>query len=241
VLGEVVRVLDVDRTWVRTRGPDGYEGWCPGGPLLAGRVDADRWRETATLVSLGTAASGLGRIPWGARVRPLEGGRVELPDGRRVEPAEPGRLVDSAELGGRCPRDGEAVVRSALEWLDVPYVWGGRTELGTDCSGLVQSVLGVHGVALPRDSHAQRAALPDAGGPLSVLDGGRGRDVPEPGDLLFFAPEGRGITHVALSIGGWKIVHAAASNGRVATDDLTGDRSVARLLAGSIVACTRPF
>jgi len=240
LLGEIVRVLEIEDGWVRARGPDGYQGWTPATPLDAATVDPARWRDTATLRSLGTAAGGLRRIPWGARVRPLGDGRVGLPDGAAVEPADPDRLLDLAGLSARCPRTGAAVARSALDWLGVPYVWGGRTELGVDCSGLVQAVYAVHGVPLPRDSHAQRDA--DPGREVPATDPhDPGTPPPEPGDLLFFAPEGRGITHVALSLGGWRVLHAASSNGRVAVDDLTAERPLARRLGGSIVACTRPL
>ena len=240
VLGEVVRILEVEGTWARARGPDGYEGWTAAGPLGASAVDAAGWRAAATLRSLGTAAAGLGRIPWGARVRPLDGGRIGLPDGGHAVPAEPERLLEVAELSARRPREGAAVARSALEWLDVPYVWGGRTELGVDCSGLVQAVLAAHGAPLPRDSSAQREARSGAELPLPTVEGSRPSAL-EPGDLLFFAPEGRGVTHVALSLGGWRIVHAASTNGRVAVDDLAADRPLSGRLAGSIVACARPF
>lgn len=238
LLGEVVRVLEVGDGWVRGRGPDGYEGWLPSGPLRSSAVDPDAWRNTASLRSLGTAAAGLGRIPWGARVRPLDGGRVGLPDGGSVEPREPDRVLDPAALSARCPPGGGAVARSALDWLGVPYVWGGRTELGVDCSGLVQALFAMHGVALPRDSHAQRDARPDAEVPAPDPEGG-GAPALEPGDLLFFAPEGRGVTHVAVSLGGWKILHAASTNGRVAVDDLAADRALSRRLARSIVGCAR--
>lgn len=237
LLGEVVRVLEIEGAWVRARGPDGYEGWIPAGPLEASVVGAADWRETATLRSLGTPVAGLGRIPWGARVRALADGRIGLPDGQSAEPAEPDRILDPAGMAARCPRSGGAVAGTALDWLGVPYVWGGRTELGVDCSGLVQAVFAAHGVALPRDSHAQRDADPETELPVPPVDpAGAGL---EPGDLLFFAPEGRGVTHVALSLGGWRIVHAASTNGRVAVDDLVSERGLSRLLAGSMVACTR--
>lgn len=235
VSGEVVRALELRDGWVRARGPDGYEGWCPAAPLEGVGPDADEWAETATLVSLGTALPGLGRLPWGARARPGGDGGVEIPDGRVLRPADPDRIVPAAELPARRPADGPSLVRSALEWLDVPYVWGGRTELGVDCSGFVQSVFAVHGVALPRDSRDQRAA---GGTGLARPVSGREPGL-VPGDLLFFAPERRGITHVALSLGGWRIVHAASGNGRVSVDDLSADGPLSRLLAGSIEAATR--
>ncbi len=130
---------------------------------------------------------------------------------------------------------------SARAWEGVPYVWGGRTECGVDCSGFVQSVYGLHGVRLPRDSRDQRECGAGREPGAGRAPRGRDRDALLPGDLVFFAPEGHGITHVAVSLGGARILHAAASNGWVAEEDLEGDRPLARRLAASIVACTRPL
>jgi len=123
----------------------------------------------------------------------------------------------------------------AKEWVGVPYGWGGRTELGVDCSGFVQALFGSLGVALPRDSRKQREVGPDLRVPVP------GGIDPEAGDLLFFAPGGEAITHVALALGGWRILHASSSNGQVQEDDLLAGGALGRLLVDSIVARTRPL
>jgi hypothetical protein len=109
---------------------------------------------------------------------------VELPDGRRgwVEKAA------LSALGVRPPSIAERV----KSLLGTPYLWGGRTPSGFDCSSYVQQILGEHGIALPRDAWEQRVAC------------GAVEDIEqlEEGDLVFFGvPRGR-VSHVALALGG---------------------------------------
>ncbi len=239
--GEIIAVLEHTAGWVRGRGPDGYEGWVTASAALGCESnEVDAWRREATLWSLGTDLLGdsprpTNRLPWGARARSVAAARVALPDGTIAVPRDPDRLVPEEDRAERFPATGEAVVDTAMQWIGVPYMWGGRTRAGVDCSGLVQAVYGLHGLLLPRDSGPQRGVGPD------LETGPDGMGALEPGDLLFFAPEGVGISHVAISTGGEGVVHAAASNGRVHTDDLASDGDLARLLRRSIVASTRPL
>jgi len=86
-----------------------------------------------------------------------------------------------------------SVVWTALQYLGVPYVWGGTTPRGFDCSGLAQYVYAKHGVALPRVSYQQAYAGEPVNGELM------------PADLVFF---GNPIHHVGIYIGGGYFVHA---------------------------------
>lgn len=87
---------------------------------------------------------------------------------------------------------GQAVSRTALSYLGVPYVWGGTSPAGFDCSGLVQYVFGRNGVAIPRTSYAQYAASTKIA--KSQL---------APGDLVFFSASGPGASHVGIYIGSY--------------------------------------
>lgn len=93
-------------------------------------------------------------------------------------------------------RDTGFVIETARRFLGTPYLWGGTTCLGIDCSGFAQLCFRMAGYILPRDSYQQFAAFPT--GPAGE---------PDPGDLLFFAKEGR-IVHVALSLGQGALLHA---------------------------------
>jgi hypothetical protein len=227
------------RHW-RIRGEDGHVGWVHTGYLIRGELEwALAWERAEggePLVSLGaelideTAERVFARLPWGARVIKQGAGRILLPDGRTGVLGD-GELVPADRLWDRFPPRGESVTRTARRWLGVPYLWGGVTPNGVDCSGLVQSVYWIHGVSLPRDSDMQW----QVGEAIEARADWSGL---HPGDLLFFEEKGV-VNHVALSLGGSHLIHASASNGGVDTNDLAGERSLERRLRTVYVGARR--
>ena len=101
----------------------------------------------------------------------------------------------------------ESVIDCALKFFNAPYLWGGRTPYGIDCSGLTQIVYKLNGIKLKRDAGQQ------------VLDGDTLSFVEEalPGDLAFFGDEEGLITHVGIIWKHHKIIHAS---GRVRIDNV---------------------
>jgi cell wall-associated NlpC family hydrolase len=102
-----------------------------------------------------------------------------------------------------------AAVGIAEQYLGVPYVWGGASPSGFDCSGLVMYVYAQLGVSLPHYTVSQYN-YPDAVHPS--------RSELEPGDLVFFA----GLGHVGIYIGGNQFIHAPHTGAVVSIDSLTG-------------------
>lgn len=230
--GETLDVLERRDEWLRVTAPDGYVGWLAAGYVATGPTDwAEDWRERATARSLSAdivTAAGRRRLPTGGRVA-LKRGIVELADGQRGAVAA-GSVRREQEL--RVEARHLALPELAQKWFGgAPYLWGGRTEWGIDCSGLVQAVYGARGVQLPRDSDQQFTQ----GREVSMQSDGADY---EAGDLLFFAERGR-VTHVALWAGAGRIVHSALSRGGVGGDHLFGDEPRMVRLRESLVGVRR--
>ena len=235
--GEKLDLLDRGGGWVLARDEDGYRAWTTAAAVLETEA-AGEWAASAGW-SLGTAIEGpdgrCGYLPWGGRVRAAPGARLELPDGTLVAPARPEAVLARDELERRFPPDPPALVGTARRWTGVPYAWGGRTDTGCDCSGFVQTVFATHGTRLPRDSADQSEI-----GPVLVDPEVCGFEF-QPADLLFFAPEEKGVTHVAISTGGHGIIHCCASRGDVSADSLCAEGEFEQLLRKSLVRVTRPL
>ena len=103
--------------------------------------------------------------------------------------------------------DKENLKKTALEFLNVPYLWGGRSFFGIDCSGFTQIVYKVNGIQRPREAYQQA----EAGEVLNFVEEA------EIGDLAFFENEEGRIIHVGIMLENQKIIHA---HGKVRIDDL---------------------
>ena len=240
VLGSRVDLLAEKGEWWRVRGEDGYIGWVHRGYLMAGSAE---WAHAWERGHIGEPAVSLGaelvdeedtvfaRLPWAARIVRLSHEVYQLPDGRRGRLVN-GEAVPADRLFDRFPPRGDSVARTARRWLGSPYLWGGVSMGGVDCSGFTQAVCWVHGIAMPRDSdmQARMGVEIDPGADFSAL---------RPGDLLFYAESGSTISHVAIAINDGLIVHASIRNGGVAINSMTGDAPYEAWLRSIFVTARR--
>jgi cell wall-associated NlpC family hydrolase len=97
------------------------------------------------------------------------------------------------------PLSAASALDNARSYLGAPYEWGGMTERGIDCSGLVHMAYRRLGRLVPRDAWQQEEA-------------GRRVDDPEPGDVFVYGDPGKLADHVALWVGGGRILHATGSD-----------------------------
>jgi cell wall-associated NlpC family hydrolase len=114
-------------------------------------------------------------------------------------------------------------VKAALSQLDTPYLWGGDSPAGFDCSGLVQWAYARAGVALPRVAQDQYDAGPTLARAAALV----------PGDLLFFGTGPRSVTHVGIYLGDGRFVDAPHTGAVVRVDILAG-------FTPRLVGATRP-
>jgi hypothetical protein len=115
-------------------------------------------------------------------------------------------------------------VSLAREHLGLPYLWGGLTPSGFDCSGLVHWAWRTLGTRVPRDAYAQQEVLL----PLDIEEA-------RSGDLYFFAHPGRRIHHVGIVTAADRMVHASETGGVLVEEDLPPERR-ATLVAAARVA-----
>ncbi|WP_454694821.1 C40 family peptidase [Achromobacter aegrifaciens] len=130
----------------------------------------------------------------------------------RPEPARPSLTGLRLAQEPTVPTLRDRVVQAGLEAIGTPYSWGGDDADGFDCSGLVLHVFReIAGLELPRTARAQRTAGESVANKQAL----------RPGDLVFFATRGRGVTsHVGIYIGQNKFVHAPRRGTKVRVDEM---------------------
>lgn len=239
LLGDRVLIEDSADGWTKIVVPDqarprldrrGYVGWIPSAHLAphdaTDHSDAEAYivnsimstlletpggRPTDIAVVLGTRLTAAG---------PANAGCLPVVVPGRAEPlwATLSDLVTAPTE----PPTASAVLDIAERLVGVPYVWGGISPYGIDCSGLVYLAHRHVGVSVPRDADDQA----DASRQVGV-------DEARPGDLYFFARPGSSIHHVGIVRGDLTTLHASGTAGRVQHDVVAGE------LADTLVATHR--
>ena len=195
LFGEHFKVLEVRKKWSKVRlAHDSYEGWICNKQWI--EIEEDIYKQLDKEVA--TIAIDILDIISKDHHQPIVIGSI-LPSyksGHALINNEMYRF-DGLTTAGFTKK--EKLVENALMYLNAPYLWGGRSPLGIDCSGFTQMVYRLQGVDLPRDAYQQA----EVGTTLSFVEES------EAGDLAFFDNNEGRITHVGIILENNHIIHAS--------------------------------
>jgi gamma-D-glutamyl-L-lysine dipeptidyl-peptidase len=228
ILGEPVLVDDIRDGWAHViavrqarSGLDarGYPGWVPAAHLApaqepqepAGNHGGGRYIVDAMVSTLRKEPGGSPALEVMVGTELVVFGRAQdgyLPVRVAGQPQPLWARSDHLALPGTAPSD-EQILDLARRFEGVPYVWGGMSPYGVDCSGLVYLAHRRFGVLLPRDTDDQEAAC-------KVVD----RDDQRPGQLMFFRDSSGRIHHVGIAVGSGQLLHASSSACQVLSEPL---------------------
>lgn len=238
VLGSNVAVLELQKDWAKVRTSDQYSGWMRlsdlrqrndnpyashGRVVQVSSLFANLYRETDV-----TQHHPVITVPFESRLEVIAEGtgddagwlQVSLPDGRSAW------LQNSDVNPDPKPLTIEESIALAKRFLGLPYLWGGRSSFGYDCSGFTQMLVRSRGINMPRDADLQAA--------WQGMEAVERKDL-KAGDLLFFGAGPDKISHTAMYIGSGEIIHATTHGHPVIQISRLDDQPWTRIL----VACRR--
>jgi MEMO1 family protein len=231
ILGTPVMIIGTKDNWLQIQTPDTYSGWTEQSSVqIMSKQEMGRWKKATKVIYMGNTgwiydsasekSQTIGDIVGSSIVEKTGESKgylsIVLPDGRKgfVEK----QMVmdfDTWKKTNSCSE--ENICRVSKTFMGIPYLWGGTSAKGVDCSGFVQSVFLRSGIILRRDASLQALH----GIPVDISDGFTRL---KKGDLLFFGSKKNGslhVTHVALYLGDNDYIN---SSGRVMINSLDPDK-----------------
>ena len=201
LFGETCLQLEEKEGFVRIKAAyDNYEGWCQASQLKVTEVEVFSINKLAgEWINKIVVNNEIMNIPFGSSLAFLDNkGNSEKNDvvfrGTFIDPVKNENNIDLLK-------------KYAFIFLNTPYLWGGKSVFGIDCSGFTQLVFKCINVPLFRDAYQQA----EQGKVITTLDAARC------GDLAFFKNEAERITHVGILLDPKTIIHAS---GKVRIDDI---------------------
>jgi gamma-D-glutamyl-L-lysine dipeptidyl-peptidase len=239
IYGSNVTLLVAKGEWSKIQTDDHYKGWVPSRYLRLIQ-NGDGYATSGPTVQVESLFANVYReadvtkhkpvltLPFLVRLELIDDGKgnsgrwlqVRLPDKRSAW------IQSSDVISNPQPLTIPESIELAKRFLGFPYLWGGRSSFGFDCSGFTQMLVRVRGINMPRDADLQAAW----DGVISVE-----RSDLQPGDLLFFGSGPKKITHTGMYIGDGQFIHDTTSGHPVVQISRLDDQPWTRIL----VACRR--
>lgn len=248
IYGSNVTLLVARGEWSRIQTSDHYRGWVPSRHLRVLLV-GDGYATSGPTVEVQSLFANIYNEPDVTVHKPL----VTVPFETRLEVAPEDTTTTKKTMKKKVPegwlqvrlpvlangwiQSGDVVsdpkplsipesIELAKRFLGIPYLWGGSSSFGFDCSGFTQMLVRARGVNMPRDADKQAAWS----GVVSV----ERKDL-QPGDLLFFGSSAKDITHTGMYIGDGQFIHDTTNGHPVVQISKLDDQPWTQLL----VACRR--
>jgi len=226
--GTDLEVLDEQGKWVFTKQTDGYLGWAYRPYLSEGVAPTATHLVVAPSIEVFAEPSEASKVI----TRLVSGTGVGLEETRgewvRVKANQTGWVLDFSLQSVSDIPDGidekrAWMIQDSQRMIGIPYLWGGTSGNGIDCSGFARLLHRWVGVSIPRDADMQCNAAKPVEPPYEV------------GDLFFFAEDDskRNISHVGMSLGGWKMIHSSRGRNGVYVDDIQEVKYLKDIFASS--------
>ncbi|HEV3512588.1 MAG TPA: C40 family peptidase [Candidatus Sulfotelmatobacter sp.] len=247
IYGSNVKLLVARGEWSQIQTPDRYKGWVPSRQLRV-ILTGDGYATAGPTVQVESLFANIYNEPDITKQKPvitvpfetkLEVAAPEADDGKTPQkPAPEGWLEVRLPVMRRAwIQTGDVIsdpkplsipesIELAKRFLGIPYLWGGRSSFGFDCSGFTQMLVRARGIVMPRDADQQAAWR----GAVAV----ERKDL-EPGDLLFFGASAKQITHTGMYIGDGQFINATTNGHPVVQISRLDDQPWTKAL----VACRR--
>ncbi|CAZ95746.1 C40 family peptidase [Zobellia galactanivorans] len=219
-LGTPVKVFKKDDDWYYIQTPDKYLSWVDaGGIVLMDKSQAENWKSKDKLIYTATAGYSYQDAEEGQRVSDLVAGdilemigeteeffEVQYPDGRKAFVSKEESEPYQSWLEKLEPTQ-ESLVATSKTLMGVPYLWGGTSTKGMDCSGFTKTIFFLNGMVIPRDASQQVHTG-------KAVDSVKNFDKLQKGDLLFFGKKATDsspekVVHVGMWIGNNEFIHAS--------------------------------
>lgn len=204
IFSEKITLERTHEDWAYIRTSDQYSGWVPLHSFVATEKPYEAYLKVSRLAAhiyreKDIEYGPIKALPYSSKLQSLDETdprwiKIAMPEGAECY-IQRGDVASEPQLSSK-----KDLVAFSQNFLGLPYIWGGRSSFGYDCSGFIQMLYDQIGINLPRDSNLQVEDTRFLTVPINDAD---------PGDLIFFGESKHGIAHVGMILADGRFIHAS--------------------------------